>query len=217
MTRVLLVDDQPEIRQALRTIASSAGHEVVGEAEDGAQAVRLAGTRAPEVILMDVRMPRMDGLTATRRVMTQPDAPAVIVLTTYDLDAYVFGALQAGAAGFLLKSSAPEQILAGVREAAAGRGLIAPEVTRRLIAAFAQAMPARAGDPALSSLTPREREVLEALARGLTNADIARRLVVEETTVKSHVRAVLTKLDLRSRAQAVIFAYESGIVTPGPR
>jgi DNA-binding NarL/FixJ family response regulator len=164
---------------------------------------------------MDVRMPRMDGLAATRALRAVEGGPAVIVLTTFDEDRYVFGALQVGAAGFLLKTASAQRVAEALRAVAGGGGLIAPEVTRRLIGRFAAVAPARPDDPALDALTPRERDVLEGIARGLTNAQIATELVLEESTVKSHVTRLLAKLGLSSRVQAVIFAYETGLALPG--
>jgi DNA-binding NarL/FixJ family response regulator len=216
VTRVLLADDQAEVRTGLRLILQRhADLDVVGDAVDGADAIGLARRRRPDVVLMDVRMPRLDGLAATRELTAAPGGPAVVVLTTFDLDEYVFGALRAGAAGFLLKDAPPQRIVEAVRAAAAGAGLIAPEVTRRLVARFAQLSPARPDDERLAALTPRERDVLLLVARGRSNAEVAADLVVEETTVKSHVARVLGKLGLRSRAQAVVFAYETGLVSPG--
>jgi DNA-binding NarL/FixJ family response regulator len=191
--------------------------EVVGEAEDGAQAVALARQRGASLVLMDIRMPRMDGLEATRRLAGPGagDPVDVLVLTTFDLDEYVFGALQAGAAGFLLKDAEPETIFSAIRTVAAGNGLIAPEVTRRLIARFAEVSPVAERRPALEELSAREHEVLLLVARGCSNAEIAAELAVEEATVKKHVSRLLAKLGLRSRVQAVIFSYEIGLVTPG--
>lgn len=214
MTRLLIADDQPEVRQALRTIARAGGHEVVGEAVDGLAAVGQAERRKPDVVLMDVRMPRLDRLEATRRITRTAGAPAVVVLTTYDLDDYVFGALRCGAVGFLLKSSPPADILAAIAEAAAGRGLIAPAVTRRLIERFAEQSPRRAEDPLVRRLSQRERDVLLLIDAGMTNAQIAAELVLEETTVESHVSRLFARLAVTSRAQAVIFAYETGLVSP---
>jgi DNA-binding NarL/FixJ family response regulator len=191
--------------------------EVVGEAEDGAQAVTLAHQRGASLVLMDIRMPRMDGLEATRRLAGPgaEDPIDVLVLTTFDLDEYVFGALQAGAAGFLLKDAEPEAIFSAIRTVAAGNGLIAPEVTRRLIARFAEVSPVAEGRPELEELSAREHEVLMLVARGYSNAEIGAELAVEEATVKKHVSRLLAKLGLRSRVQAVILAYEIGLVTPG--
>ncbi|WP_210491392.1 response regulator transcription factor [Patulibacter sp. SYSU D01012] len=220
--RVLIADDQAIVRGGFRVLLESEPDvEVVGEAEDGLQAVALARRRRADLVLMDVRMPRMDGLEATR-ALAGPGVPAeervdVLVVTTFDLDEYVFGALRAGAAGFLLKDAQPDVLLDAVRAVASGKGLVDPEVTRRLIARFVQVSPDPARGGALDALSDRERHVLLQLATGASNAEIARALTVEESTVKSHVSAVLAKLGLRSRVQAVILAYESGLVTPGGR
>jgi DNA-binding NarL/FixJ family response regulator len=216
--RVLLADDQAVVRRGLRTILDPEPDlEVVGEAADGVEAVALARRRAADVVLMDVRMPRMDGLAATR-LLAHPASGEpidVLVLTTFDLDEVVFGALRAGAAGFLLKSAEPEALVDAVRTVARGHGLIAPDVTRRLIGEFASTAPPPRADARIEALTPREREVLLLMARGLSNADLARELVLESSTVKKHVANVLSKLDLGSRAQAVVFAYEHGLARPG--
>ena len=216
--RVLLADDQAVVRRGLRTILEAEPDmEVVGEAADGVEAVALARRRAADIVLMDVRMPRMDGLAATR-LLAHPAGGApidVLVVTTFDLDEVVFAALRAGAAGFLLKSAEPEVLIEGVRTVARGQGLISPEVTRRLISEFAASAPAVHTDERVDSLTPREREVLLLMARGLSNADLGRDLVLEASTVKKHVANVLAKLDLSSRAQAVVFAYEHGLARPG--
>jgi DNA-binding NarL/FixJ family response regulator len=216
--RVLIADDQAVFRRGFRALVGDEPDlEVVGEAEDGVQAVALARRRDADVVLMDVRMPRMDGLEATRQLAGPgvADPINVLVLTTFDLDEYVFGALRAGAAGFLLKDAAPQAILDAVRTVARGQGLIAPEVTRRLIARFAAISPDSSRRSLLDGLTEREREVLLLIAQGNSNAEIAQQLVVEEATIKSHVSRLLAKLDLRSRVQAVILAYETGLVTPG--
>jgi DNA-binding NarL/FixJ family response regulator len=216
--RVLIADDQALVRRGLRTILEAEPDlEVVGEAADGVEAVALARRRAAEVVLMDVRMPRMDGLAATR-LLAHPASGApidVLVVTTFDLDEVVFAALRAGAAGFLLKSAEPEALVEAVRTVARGQGLISPEVTRRLISEFSASAPRAHPDGRIDALTPREHEVLLLMARGLSNADIARELVLESSTVKKHVANVLSKLDLRSRAQAVVFAYEHGLARPG--
>jgi DNA-binding NarL/FixJ family response regulator len=213
--RVVVADDQAIARQGLRMILESEPDiEVVGEAADGLDALGQVQRRSPDVLLIDIRMPRMDGLEATRR-LRDVDGVAVIVITTFDLDDYVFEALRAGAVGFLVKDSAPDRIIDAVRAVADGDALISPEVTRRLLDQFASAAPARAGDPALANLTPRERDVLLGIASGRSNADIAAHLHLEESTVKSHVGRLLAKLGLASRVQAVIFAYETGLVTPG--
>jgi DNA-binding NarL/FixJ family response regulator len=190
--------------------------QVVGEAVDGGQAVALAERLRPDVVVMDVRMPRVDGLTATRLLAAAhpTGGPAVLVVTTYDLDDYVFGALRAGAAGFLLKDCEPAELTSAIRTVAAGHGIVSPVVTRRLIAAFARLQPQISVDPRLAMLTSREAEVLAEVARGASNADIGRTLHIEESTVKTHVARLLAKLDLRSRAQLVVFAYDQGIVGP---
>ncbi len=212
---VLVVDDQAVVRSGLRAILESEpGLVVVGEAADGEEAVALARRRRPDVVLMDVRMPRLDGIAATRLLTAGPDPVDVVVLTTFDTDEHVFGALQAGAAGFLLKDTSPERIVEAVRRVAAGDGLVAPEVTRRLVRRFAAAVPALHPDPRADRLTPREHDVLRGLAAGLANAEIGRRLFLEEATVKTHVGRVLAKLGLASRVQAVVWAYETGYVAP---
>jgi DNA-binding NarL/FixJ family response regulator len=191
------------------------GIEVVGEASDGAEAAALSAELAPDVVLMDVRMPELDGIEATRRIVDgSEEGPRILVLTTFDLDEYVYEALRAGASGFLLKDAPEDQLLAGIRIVADGGSLFAPAVTRRLIEQFASRAPAPR-PPALDELTPRELEVLRLLARGFSNAEIASEFVVSEHTVKTHVAHVLQKLDLRDRVQAVVVAYESGLVRPG--
>lgn len=212
--RVLIVDDQALVRVGLRMIVESdADLRVVGEAANGLEAVAAAVETRPDVVLMDVRMPEMDGIEATRRTTALEPAPKVLVLTTFDLDEHAFAALRAGASGFLLKEAPPEQLLAGIRTVAAGEQLLAPSLTRRLIERFSTSSPP-AAPPALDVLTPREREVLGLVARALTNAEIAASLVVSETTVKTHVARILMKLGLRDRVQAVVLAYESGLVRP---
>ena len=220
--RVLLADDQELVRAGLdMLLAGAAGVEVVGQAADGLQAVRLAAELAPDVVLMDVRMPGVDGIEATRRIRAgaDPDSgPRVVILTTFDLDEYVFGAFRAGASGFLLKDAPRERILDAVRAAAEGDALVAPAVTRRLIEHFVSPVaPARTPPPELEELTVREREVLELIGRGLSNAELAGRLVVSEKTVKTHVGRIFAKLGLRDRVQAVIWTYETGLVVPGER
>jgi len=211
--RVLLADDQQLVRGGFRMILRAEPDiDVVGEAADGAEAVALTGELDPDVVLMDVRMPNVDGIEATRQIMDgSDDAPRVLVLTTFDLDEYVYEALQAGASGFLLKDAPEEQLVSGIRIVADGGSLFAPAVTRRLIERFAGAAPQKP-PPALAELTPRELEVLRLLARGLSNAEIAAELVLSEHTAKTHVAHILNKLDLRDRVQAVVLAYESGIV-----
>jgi DNA-binding NarL/FixJ family response regulator len=217
--RVLLVDDQALIRAGFRMILEAeADIEVVGECADGAQAVDSARRLRPHVVLMDIRMPEMDGIEATRRIVREDgDEPArVLMLTTFDLDEYVYDALRAGASGFLLKDVPADQLVEGIRVVARGDSLLAPSVTRRLIQEFSRAAGARRERaPALDELTPRELEVFKLMARGMSNAEIAAELVVSETTVKTHVARVLMKLGVRDRVQAVVLAYESGLVEPG--
>ena len=217
--RVVLVDDQAVARRGFRAILESVGDiEVVGEAADGASGVDLARRERPDVVLMDVRMPFMDGLEATRQLAAEDvdDPIDVLVVTTFDVDEYVFTALRDGAAGFLLKDTDPEQLIDAVRTVAAGNGLVAPQVTRRLIAEFARSQPRPAGDPPhYDRLTGRERDVLHHVAQGHSNREIAERLFLGETTVKTHLRSLLQKLGLRDRVQAVIYAYEHGLVRPG--
>ena len=213
--RVLIADDQALMRAGFRMILDAQPDiEVVGEAIDGTDAIRHFERLTPDVVVMDVRMPAMDGIEATRR-LTATDPPArVLILTTFDLDEYVYDALRAGASGFLLKDRPPEELVAAVRVVAAGDALLAPSVTRRLIEEFSKRAPG-ASRAELAELTDREREVLVLIARGLSNAEIARALFVAETTVKTHVGRILAKLRLRDRAQAVVLAYESGLVQPG--
>jgi DNA-binding NarL/FixJ family response regulator len=214
--RVLIADDQSLVRAGFRLVLENhPDMEVVGEASNGREAVYSAGRLAPDVVLMDIRMPELDGIAATREI-TARDQARVLVLTTYDLDEYVYDALQAGASGFLLKDTPPEQLADGIRAVAGGEALLAPTVTRRLIEEFTRVgRSPRARPPELDELTPRELEVLTLLAGGLSNAEIAAELVLGETTVKTHVTHVLGKLGLRDRVQAVVLAYESGLVTPG--
>jgi DNA-binding NarL/FixJ family response regulator len=220
--RVLIVDDQPLMRTGFRMILEAEPDiEVVGEGGDGQQAVELAGHVRPDVVLMDIRMPRMDGIEATRRLAGRDarDPVRVLILTTFDLDELVLGALRAGASGFLLKDAPPEDMVDAVRVVARGDALIAPSVTRRLLDRFASKLPDpdRGRPSSLEVLTARELEVLGLVARGMSNAEIADALVVSETTVKTHVGRILSKLDLRDRVQAVVLAYETGIVQPGMR
>ena len=219
MIRVLVADDQTLVRAGFRVLVESAPDlEVVGEAGDGAEAVELARQQLPDVVLMDIRMPRVDGLEATRRIVAldRAEAVRVLVLTTFDLDEYVYEALRAGASGFLLKDTPPADLLAAIRVVAAGDALLAPSVTRRLIAEFARRPePSSVTPAALATLTDREREVLALVARGLSNAEIAELLVVSGATAKTHVSRVLAKLGARDRAQLVMLAYETGLVTPG--
>jgi DNA-binding NarL/FixJ family response regulator len=217
--RILLADDQELVRAGLEMIIDSTEDlVVVGQAEDGEQAVELARRLEPDVVLMDVRMPAMDGIDATRRIVgrRRGDTPRVLMLTTFDLDEYVFGAFKAGASGFLVKDAPREQIIEGITAVAAGEALASPSVTRRLIERFVDTPgPAPAPPPQLEELTPREREVLELMARGLSNTELAEHLYLSEKTVKTHVGRILMKLGLRDRVQAVILAYEAGIVAPG--
>jgi len=215
--RVLIVDDQALVRAGFRMILEAQPDiEVVGEAENGLAAIEAARGLRPDVVLMDIRMPGLDGIEATRRLTAMGLDAHVVILTTYDLDEYVFDALAAGATGFLLKHVPPEELVHGVRIAAGGESLLAPSVTRRLIEEFArQRSPVQASSKAMDSLTDREREVLKLLARGLSNLEIASELHVGEATVKTHVAHVLDKLELRDRVQAVILAYEVGLIKPG--
>jgi DNA-binding NarL/FixJ family response regulator len=214
--RVLIADDQRLVRSGFRMILGADPElEVFGEADDGVEAVAAARTLQPDVVLMDVRMPRVDGIEATRQISLLAEAPRVLVLTTFDLDEYVFAALRVGASGFLLKDAPEEQLLSAIRVVSGGGSLFAPSVTRRLIERFASLDNGAAPPPALDELTSRELEVLRLLARGRSNAEIAAELVVSEHTVKTHVAHVLSKLELRDRIQAVILAYETGLVRPG--
>jgi DNA-binding NarL/FixJ family response regulator len=215
--RVLLADDQALVRDGFRALIDREPDlSVVAEAADGAEAIRLARQHHPDVVLMDIRMPKLDGLAATRQLASQVDPPKVLVLTTFDRDEWVYDALHAGASGFLLKDVRGSQLTDAIRTVFAGESLLAPSITRRLIEQFVQQHPrGRAEAPDLP-LTGRETEVLRLLAAGMSNAEIAQRLVIEHSTVKTHVNRLLTKLNLRDRAQAVVFAYETGIVRPGP-
>jgi DNA-binding NarL/FixJ family response regulator len=214
---VLIADDQALVRAGFRSILESQpGITVVGEAADGRDAVDLARKRRPSVVLMDIKMPDLDGLEATRRILAEDDQEtAVLMLTTFDLNEYVYEALRAGASGFLLKDVLPEDLIAAVRVVAGGDALIAPTVTKRLIEHFIRTAPPATPPAELSDLTPREVEVLTLIARGLSNGEIAADLVLSEATVKTHVKHVLAKLGVRDRVQAVVFAYEAGLVTPG--
>jgi len=217
--RVLLADDQALVRSGFRMILDEReGIEVVGEAENGAQAIELAQALRPDVILMDVRMPVVDGVEATRQLVSGGTDARIVILTTFDLDEYVYAAIRAGASGFLLKDVRPSELVDGIRVVAAGEALLAPSVTRRLLDRFATALPDgedEAPPPSLESLTERELEVLKLLARGLSNTELAEQLFLSETTVKSHVSSIFRKLRLRDRAQAVVLAYELGLVRPG--
>lgn len=213
--RVLLVDDHELIRRGMRMVFDAEDDvHVVGEAASGAEAVHLVSDLTPDVVLMDIRMPEMDGIEATRRIVRSAPASRVLVLTTFDLDEYAFGSLRAGASGFLLKNTPPAQLMAAIRSVAAGDALVSPRVTRAMLDLFAAKLP-RETEPEqarIGALTDREQDVLLAIARGLSNAEIGEALFVSESTVKTHVGRVLQKLDLRDRVQAVIFAYEAGLV-----
>jgi DNA-binding NarL/FixJ family response regulator len=218
MISVLIADDQALVRVGLRKILEADGEmEVVAEAENGEEAVAAASRFRPDLVLMDIRMPVLDGIEATRRIVGANAATRVLVLTTFGLDSYVFDALQAGASGFMLKDAPPEEIAAAVRLVAGGDALLAPAVTRSVVEEFARRAPAaaRPEPPALEDLTPREREVLTLLTRGLSNPEICAQLVISEATAKTHVARILQKLGLRDRVQAVIYAYESGLIAPG--
>ena len=217
MISVLVADDQRLVRSGFRMILRADPEiDVIGEAGDGEEAVALARELKPDVVLMDIRMPKLDGIAATRLLLQEEDAPRVLVLTTFDLDEYVYGALRAGASGFLLKDAPDEQLAAAIRVAADGGALFSAGVTRRLIERFAQ-LDTTAPPPGLDELSARESEVLQLIARGNSNAEIAAQLVLSEHTVKTHVARILQKLDLRDRTQAVIVAYECGLVRPGAR
>jgi DNA-binding NarL/FixJ family response regulator len=217
--RLLLVDDQPLIRTGFRMILEETDDiDIVGEAQDGAEAVRLAAELDPDVILMDVRMPGLDGIEATRRIVARNAAARVLILTTFDLDEYAFSALRAGASGFVLKDVPIDELARAIRAVANGDAVVSPRITRRLLDVYATHLPDASGSTAgpvraaLDQLTPREQEVLLAVATGLSNTEIAEKLVVSEATVKTHVGSILAKLDLRNRVQAVIFAYDVGLV-----
>jgi len=216
--RLLLADDQPLLRTGFRMVLGAEPDlDIVGEAGDGADAVDLARRLLPDVVLMDIRMPRLDGVAATRAIVAARLPVRVLILTTFDLDEYVVGALRAGASGFLAKDVPAEDLVAAIRTVAAGEAVVAPRILRRLLDRFAESLPDPDATPPreLGTLTEREREVLVQVARGLSNAEIARELRVSETTVKTHVGHVLTKLGLRDRVQAVVLAYETGLVRPG--
>lgn len=216
--RILLVDDQEMMRMGFRmVIESQADLSIVGEAVNGHKAIRDAAELRPDVVLMDVRMPELDGIEATRRIVAADDRVRIIILTTFDLDEYTYSALRAGASGFLLKDTPPAELLVAIRAVASGDAVIAPSVTRRLLSRFVQHLPDHsapelASDPALESLTPREREVLIEVARSHPNAEIAEHIVLSEATVKTHVGRILAKLGLRDRVQIVVYAYETGLV-----
>jgi DNA-binding NarL/FixJ family response regulator len=220
--RILLVDDQALVRAGFRMILDAEeAMEVVGEAADGREAIDQVRSLRPDVVLMDIRMPELDGLEASRRILANgvagDDAPRILMLTTFDLDEYVYEALRAGASGFLLKDTPPEQLVAAIQVVAAGDALLSPSITRRVISEFVKGTGPKpqAQFPRLQDLTARELEVLVLIARGLSNAEIAKALFVSETTVKTHVARILMKLGLRDRVQAVVLAYEAGVVTPG--
>ncbi|WP_329520628.1 response regulator transcription factor [Spirillospora sp. NBC_01491] len=218
MIRVVLADDQTLVRAGFRSILEGEDDiEIVAEAGDGEQAVRLAAELRPDVVLMDIRMPVLDGLEATRRITTDArlEAVRVVILTTFDLDDYVYGAIKAGASGFLVKDTEPTELIHGVRVVARGDALLAPTVTRRLIAEFASRITAPPPAVELNALTDREREVLELVAAGLSNEEIAARLVLSPATAKTHVSRILSKLGARDRAQLVVLAYETGVIRPG--
>ena len=219
-TSIVLVDDQDLLRMGFRMVLEAQPDlEVVGEASDGREGLDVVRSRRPDVVLMDVRMPVLDGVEATRRLVAEGASSRVIILTTFDLDEYAFAALRAGASGFLLKDAPPADLLSAIRAVASGDAVVAPSTTRRLLERFAPRLP----DPAepqsadgFETLTPREREVVGAVARGLTNSEIADELVLSEATVKTHVGRILAKLELRDRVQIVVFAYEHGLVAPAP-
>jgi DNA-binding NarL/FixJ family response regulator len=218
MTTVLIADDQALVRVGLRKILDAEPEtEIVGESGDGQDAVSEARRLRPDVVLMDIRMPVLDGIEATRRIVSAQPGTRVLILTTFGLDTYVYDALRAGASGFMLKDAPPEEIAAAVQIVARGDALLAPAVTRAVIEEFARQQPAVTGTPpaAVAELTPREHEVFELLARGMSNPEICKQLVITEATAKTHVARILQKLDLRDRVQAVIYAYEAGLVAPG--
>ena len=215
--RVLVADDQTLVRTGFRVILEAEGDiEVVGEATTGGDAVERARVTRPDVILMDIRMPELDGLSATEEILRRPDPPTIVVLTTFDQNEYVYRALHAGAAGFLLKDAPSSRLIAAVRAAATGDSLIEPSITQRLVERFIEPAPSTGLPETLAALTLRELDVLRLIARGLSNAEIAADLVVAETTVKTHVARILTKLGIRDRVQAVVVAYETGFVTRKP-
>jgi DNA-binding NarL/FixJ family response regulator len=224
MISIVLVDDQPMLRLGFRLVLDKQPDmEVVGEAGDGVAAVREVAARRPDVVLMDVRMPGVDGIEATRRIVASGSQTRVLILTTFDIDEYAYEGLRAGASGFVLKDLPPPDLLSAIRAVASGDAVVAPSVTRRLLDAFLPHLPDPAGGagptlpPEVLMLTSREREILNELAAGLSNAEIAARLVLAEATVKSHVGRILSKLQLRDRVQAVVYAYEHGLVRPGTR
>jgi DNA-binding NarL/FixJ family response regulator len=220
VTSILLVDDQPMLRMGYRMVLDAQSDlSVIGEAGNGLEAIELTARLEPDVVLMDVRMPALDGVQATERIVASGSSSKIIILTTFDLDEYAYGGLRAGASGFLLKDSPPPDMLSAIRAVATGDAVVAPSVTRRLLSQFAHRLPTpddspRAQDPLLETLTPRERELMIEVARGLSNAEIADRLVLSEATVKTHVGRILGKLGLRDRVQIVVLAYETGLVRP---
>ncbi|MFZ3558878.1 MULTISPECIES: response regulator [unclassified Streptomyces] len=226
MTTVLIVDDQPMQRFGFRMLLESQDDlRIVGEAGTGTEAVRLAAELAPDVVLMDIRMPGMDGIEATHRIIAKSaangpaDGPRILILTTFDMDEYAYAGLRAGASGFLIKDALPEELLAGIRAVAAGDAIVAPSLTRRLLDAYVQHLPAAGGtppapDPRIASLTDREREILTVIAQGWSNAEVAERLHLAESTVKTHVSRILAKTGARDRVQAVIVAYDAKLVEP---
>ena len=216
MIRILIADDQELVRTGFRVVLDAEPDlEVVGEAEDGLAALDAAEMLRPDVVLMDIRMPNLDGIEATRRIAAGDGSPRVLILTTFDLDDYVYEALRAGASGFLLKDARAEELRQAVRMVASGEALLSPAITRRLIESYTRRPPPTTHPAPLAELTPRELEVLRLVARGLSNADIAAKLVVGDATVKTHVARIFSKLDLHDRAQAVVLAYESGLIQPG--
>jgi DNA-binding NarL/FixJ family response regulator len=219
-TTIMLVDDQELLRMGFRMVLDAQPDlEVVGEAGDGREAIAAVTAQAPDIVLMDVRMPDVDGVAATRAIIASGAPSKIIILTTFDLDEYAYAALRAGASGFLLKDAQPSDLLSAIRAVASGEAVVAPSTTRRLLETMAHRLPDHGGDtaaaPELASLTPREREVVVAVARGLSNAEVSAELVLAEATVKTHIGRILAKLDLRDRVQIVVFAYENGLVTPG--
>jgi DNA-binding NarL/FixJ family response regulator len=214
--RILIVDDQELVRTGFGVVLDAEpDFEVVGEAADGFAALEAAQTFRPDVVLMDIRMPNLDGIEATRRIAAAQGSPRVLILTTFDLDDYVYEALRAGASGFLLKDARAQELLEAVRTVAAGDALLSPTITRKLIESYTRRPPPTTHPDALGELTPRELEVLRLVARGMSNSDIARELVVGDATIKTNVARIFSKLDLHDRAQAVVLAYESGLVQPG--
>jgi DNA-binding NarL/FixJ family response regulator len=214
--RILIADDQELVRTGFRVVLDAEpDFDVVGEASDGVAAVQAAAALGPDVVLMDIRMPNLDGIEATRRIAATDAAPRILILTTFDLDDYVYEALRAGASGFLLKDARAEELRDAIRMVAAGDALLSPAITRKLIESYTRRPPASTRPAALADLTPRELEVVRLLARGMSNTDIAQALVVGDATVKTHVARIFSKLDLHDRAQAVVLAYETGLVQPG--